>query len=139
MPQPYLEDVRERAVGAVEAGVPRANVVQLFAVSLASLKRWLLKRREGQSLTPQACRRRSPGQLGRPEALANLRAQLEAYPDERLVDHCRRWKEATGRSVSVATMHRAWRALNWTHQKSGSRPASAMRVNAPRGAKRMPA
>jgi hypothetical protein len=44
-------------------------------------------------------------------ALAALKAQLEADPDGRLLDHCQRWQGRTGQALSVATLHRARRAL----------------------------
>ena len=111
-------DLRERAVAAVvENGLPHAEVVRLFSVSWASLKRWLLKRRAGQSLAPKPSRPGPRGAFGTPEARAALAAQLQADPDGRLIDHCQRWQVQSGQAVSVATLHRARRALDWTHKK----------------------
>src|SRR5438094_881540 len=135
MSKAYSVDLRERAVAAVEAGLLQADVAGLFKVSLATLKRWLSKRRADQSLAPKVYRPGPPGHFGHPEALAALGAQLAADPDGRLIDPCRRWHARTGQAVSVATMHRARRALDWTHKKSGSRPASATRPNGRAGAK----
>jgi transposase len=117
MSKPYSVDLRERAVAAAEAGLLQAEVVRLFSVSLATLKRWLFKRRSGQSLAPKSYRPGPRAAFGNPEAVAALRAQLEAEPDERLIDPCQRWQERTGQAVSVATLHRARRALGWTHKK----------------------
>jgi transposase len=117
MSKPYSVDLRERAVAAVEAGLLQSEVVRLFKVSLATLKRWLSQRRAGQSLAPKTYRPGPPAAFGSPEALAALSAQLEAHPDERLIDHCQRWQARTGHALSVATLHRARRALGWTHKK----------------------
>ena len=137
MSKPYSVDLRERAVAAVlERGLPHAEVVRLFSVSWATLKRWLLKRRSGQSLAPKTYRPGPRGAFGTPEAVAVLQAQLQADPDGRLIDHCRWWQARTGQAVSVATLHRARRALDWTHKKKSSRPASAMKPSGPTGAKR---
>lgn len=68
--------------------------------------------------------------------MAALAAQLHADPDGRVIDHCQRWQQRTGQAVSVAALHRARRALGWTHKKSGSRPANAMKPSGPIGAKR---
>jgi transposase len=135
MSKAYSVDLRERAVAAVEAGLLQADVVGLFKVSLATLKRWLGRRRAGQSLAPKVYRPGPPAHFGSPEALAALSAQLAADPDGRLRDHCQRWQARTGRVVSVATLHRARRALDWTHKKSGSRPPSATSKNGRTGAK----
>jgi transposase len=95
----------------------QAEVVRLFSVSLATLKRWLVKRRAGQSLAPKRYRPGPRPAFGNAEALAALRAQLQADPDGRLIDHCQRWHHRTGQALSVATLHRARRALGWRHKK----------------------
>jgi transposase len=135
MHKAYSLDLRERAVAAVEAGLLRAEVGRLFGVSLATLKRWLFKRRNGLSLASKAYRRGFPAHFSRPEALAALRAQLQADPDGRLIDHCQRWQEHTGQWLSVATLHRARRALGWRHKKKGWSLPSATKPNGPAGAK----
>jgi transposase len=63
MPKPYSVDLRERAVAAYEAGRLQTEVVQLFKISLATLRRWLAQRRAGQSLAPKTYR---PGPRGAP-------------------------------------------------------------------------
>jgi hypothetical protein len=71
----------------------------------------------------------------RERAVAALEAQLKANPDGRLIDHCQRWQATTGQAVSLTALHRACRALDWTHKKS-SRPANATKPSGPPGAKR---
>src|SRR5919204_1686521 len=115
MPKPYSVDLRERAVAAFDAGLLQTEVGQLFKISLASLKRWLAQRRAGQSLAPKTYRPGPRGAFGTPEALAVLEAQLKADPDGRLIDHCQRWQGGTGPRVHMAALHRACRALDWTH------------------------
>ena len=117
MPKPYSVDLRERAVAAYGAGRLQTDVVQLFKISLATLKRWLAQRRAGQSLAPKPYQPGPRGAFGTPEARAALAAQLQADPDGRLIDHCQRWQLQSGQAVSVATLHRARRALDWTHKK----------------------
>src|SRR5438270_5651557 len=72
MPKPYCVELRERAVAAFDAGRLQTEVVQLFKLSLASLKRWLAQRRAGQSLAPKTYRPGPRGAFGSPEALAAL-------------------------------------------------------------------
>ena|SRR5690349_6100549 len=135
MSKPYSVDLRERAVAAFDAGRLQTEVVQLFQISLASLKRWLAQRRAGQGLAPKRGRPGPRGAFGTPEALAALAAQLHAAPEDRLLDHCQRWYARTGQRVSVAALHRARRALDWTHKKKSSPPANATKKNEPRGVK----
>jgi transposase len=112
MPKPYSEDLRERAVAAYDAGRLQTEVVQLFKISLATLKRWLAQRRAGQSLAPKTSRPGPRGAFGTPEALAALGAQLQADPDGRLLDHAQRWQATTGQPVSLWAVHRA--CAPWT-------------------------
>lgn len=112
----YSEDLRYRVVAAVDSGMPREEVVWRFAVSLATIKRWLKQRRE----TGELALKRSPG---RPSVkmgplLAALPARLTEQADARLEDQCAWWREQSGVSVSTATMSRAIARLNWTRKKS---------------------
>jgi transposase len=46
----YSKDLRIRALAAVEKGIPRREVVEIFAISLTTLKRWIKLRRVGKDL-----------------------------------------------------------------------------------------
>jgi transposase len=48
----YSKDLRIRALAAVDRGMPRREVVEIFSISLTTLKRWLKMRREGKDLSP---------------------------------------------------------------------------------------
>jgi transposase len=114
--RPYSVDLRVRVVEAVEAGMPRAEAVRVFAVSLPTIKRWLRRRRETGGLAPRPV----PGPTavktaGLPAALPE---RLAARPDATLAEHCAWWREAADREVSRATMSRAIAALGWTRKKS---------------------
>jgi hypothetical protein len=37
----YSKDLRIRALAAVERGMPRREVVEIFSISLTTLKRWI--------------------------------------------------------------------------------------------------
>lgn len=111
----YSEDLRERVVTAVDQGMSRREVVRLFGVSEASIKRYLKLRRETGSLAPKAipgCPPRKTGMLQE-----GLRPQLEAHPDATLEEHCRLWEAQTGVKVSTSTMRRAILRLRWTWKK----------------------
>ncbi|MDP9352503.1 MAG: helix-turn-helix domain-containing protein, partial [Chloroflexota bacterium] len=49
----YSVDLRQRIVEAVERGVPRSQVAEVFGVSLATIKRYLRRKRQTGDLTPK--------------------------------------------------------------------------------------
>ena len=130
----YSEDLRERVVGAVAQGKPRKEIVSLFKVSLATLKRYLKQQRETGSLKPKAI----PGRPAKKAAALHigLVTQLEAYPDATLERHCELWEQAHGVRVSPRTMGRAIKRIEWTRKKSPWQPANATRKNEPTGVSR---
>jgi transposase len=112
--KPYSQDLRERVLRAVDSGMPRADIVKTFAVSLATMKRYLKQHRETGNLKPKAI----PGRPAHKGAAleAGLLAQVEAHRDARLEDHCQQWEAEHGVQVSTATMSRAIRRLGWTRK-----------------------
>ncbi|HEX6508431.1 MAG TPA: helix-turn-helix domain-containing protein, partial [Chloroflexota bacterium] len=71
-------DLRIRIVAAVDAGTPKAEVARRFAVSLSSVKRLVVLRRERGSLVPLPRPGRTP--TIRPDDEEALWAQLVAHP-----------------------------------------------------------
>ena len=102
----------------------RKEAVSTFGVSLATLKRWLKRRREGEDLAPKPSPGRTPTILATQEQRGALWSQLEENDDATLVRHCELWERRTGVGVSVATMSRAVRTLGWTFKKSRWWPPS---------------
>ena len=49
----YSQDLRERVLRAVDQGRPRAEIMQLSGVSLATIKRYLKQRRDDGHLKAQ--------------------------------------------------------------------------------------
>lgn len=84
----YSLDLRERIVRAVDQGYPRAEIVQLFGVSRATIKRYVKQRRETGHL------RRKPIPGRPPQKSAPLQAQiveqLDAHADATLQMHSHR-------------------------------------------------
>ena len=64
----YSQDLRECVLRTVDLGRPRAEIGQLFGVSLATIKRYIKQRREQGHVRPKAI----PGRLPK------KRAQVEA-------------------------------------------------------------
>ena len=114
----YSKDLRLKVLDAVDRGVPRREVVGVFGVSLATLKRWLKRRKEGEDLGPKPSPGRTPTILATAEEKRALWEQLEANYEATLERHCELWEEQRGVRVSVATMSRAIRhKLCWTLKK----------------------
>jgi transposase len=122
----YSKDIRIRALAAVDRGIPRREeVVQIFSVSLTTLKRWLKMRREGKDLSPGVSTGRRRRILATLEEKRLLWGQLEENDDATLGRHCELWEEKTGVRVSISAMSRAIRGkLGWTYKKRRWRPPS---------------
>jgi transposase len=116
--QIYSKDLRIRAVDAVERGIPRKEVVEIFSVSLTTLKRWLKMRREGTDLSPGLSTGRKRRILATLEEKRLLWEQLQANDEATLERHCELWEEKTGTRVSISAMSRAIRGkLGWSYKK----------------------
>lgn len=121
----YSKDLRTRAVGAVERGIPRKDVVQTFSISLTTLKRWLRKRKEGEDLSPGTSTGRKRRILANAEERRVLWEQLEANDEATLREHCQMWEHKRGVRVSLSAMSRAIRhKLGWSYKKRRWRPPS---------------
>jgi transposase len=119
----YSKDLRLKVLAAVDGGVSRREVVGLFGVSLATLKRWLKRRKEGEDLAPRLSPGRTPTILATAEEKRALWKQLEVNDEATLERHCELWEEERGVRVSVATMSRAIRdKLGWTLKKRRWQP-----------------
>ena len=113
----YAEDLRGRVVGAVDEGMPRAEVARLFRVAVPTIKRWLRRRRETGSLAVSPRPGAPAIKMG--ALRADLLPQLEAYPDATLEEHARLLEQAYGMVVSPSTISRViTHDLGWTRKKS---------------------
>jgi transposase len=119
----YSPDLRERVLRAVDRGYKRADIIKLFGVSRATIKRYLKLRRE----TEEANVKPIPGRPSKKFAplQAGMVAQLEAHSDATLEAHCQMWKAQQGVAVSTTTMSRAIRRIGWTRKKRRWVPLNA--------------
>ena len=119
----YSHDLRERVVRAVDQGYQRADIIKVFGVSRATIKRYLKQRRE----TGELGARPIPGRPSQKFAplQQGLVAQLETYPDATLEVHCQVWEQEHGLRVSPTTMGRAIRRVGWTRKKRRWVPQNA--------------
>ena len=114
----YSKDLRLKALAAIDRGVPRREVQDLFSISRSTIKRWLKRR----SLTGEVAIHRIPGRPSvKGEALREwLPSRLEGNPDLTLKEHCEAFEDETGLAVSEATMSRSIARLpgGWPLKKS---------------------
>ena len=105
-------------LSAVDRGVPRKEVSDLFGVSRSTLKRWLGRRR----LTGGVDVRLIPGRPSvKGETLRKwLPSHLQRNPDLTLAEHCEAFEDEAGVGVSEATMSRSIKRLpgEWPLKKS---------------------
>jgi transposase len=114
----YSKDLRLKVLSAIDRGIPRREVADLFGVSLSTIKRWLKRRR----LTGELNTYKIPGRPSvKGKALRQwLPDQLNSNPDLTLNEHCEAFEDESGVEVSEATMSRNIRRLpgGWPLKKS---------------------
>jgi|SRR5579875_1531088 transposase len=114
----YSQDLRERVLGAIDQGKTRKEVVELFDVSLSTVKRYLKQRSQMGHVRPK----KIPGRPSIKQASLQekILKHLEANPDATLAEHCVLWEEESGIKISIMTMSRAIDASGWTRKKNDS-------------------
>jgi transposase len=114
----YSKDLTLKALAALDRGVPRREVQDLFGVSRSTIKRWLKRRR----LTGDVAVHKIPGRPSvKGERLRGwLPTHLKRNPDLTLKEHCEAFEDETGLAVSEATMSRNIARLpgGWPLKKS---------------------
>jgi transposase len=119
----YSKDLRVRVLAAVDRGMPRKEVVRTFGVSIATIGRYLRRRREGMELAPKPSTGRTPTILANLWHKRALWKQLEDNDTATLERHCELWEEREGVKVSISTMSRAIRKLGWSRKKDRWAPS----------------
>ena len=120
----YSKDLRLKVLAATDRGTPRREVVETFGTSLATLKRWLMKRAHGEDLSPRFSTGRRRPILSTVEERRALWAQLEGSDEATLEQHCELWEErreflrrVVGISVSESTVSRCSDAWDGAEKK----------------------
>ena len=125
----YSKDLRLRVLQAVDRGLSRKRIAELFGVSPSTIKRYVRRRRQGEDLQPKPSTGRRRRILATYEQKRALWRQLEENDEATLEGHCELWESATGVRVSIATMSRAIREkLGWTYKKRRWVPPSETRT-----------
>jgi len=114
----YSKDLRLKTLAAIDRGIPRKVVAELFGVSLSTIKRWLQRRRHTGGVQTMKI-------PGRPSLKARafsewLPHHLKANPDLTLKEHCEAFFDEADVEVSEATMSRNIARLpgEWPLKKS---------------------
>lgn len=81
----YSQDLRERVLCAVDEGKPRAQNIELFHISRATIKRYLKQRRETGDVQPHAIPGRTPKKGAALQA--NVHVLLQERVEEVLAPH----------------------------------------------------
>src|ERR1700744_19303 len=115
----YPRRFRPRWEGAIEAGVPPAEVAAQFHCSESWVRRLIQRRRELGTLDPLPPRRPDNRKL-KEEDLRQLEELIAQKPDMTLGELA----AALEKKVSVPTVHRATRKLKLPLKKSPSTPPS---------------
>jgi transposase len=116
MKRPHAsDDVRERALAAVDDGHPVADVARFFQNDPSTIYRWLRQRKQtGSGLSrPRSGRPR----LLQPEQWEELRVQVAIHPDATLAWQCQQWQRRQGILPSLSAMSRWLRELGLTLKK----------------------
>ena len=114
----YSKDLRLRVLDALDQGLSRKEVSELFGLSLSTIKRYIRRRRQGEDLEPRPSTGRKRRILATTQQKRALWRQLEENDEATLERHCELWDERQGVRVSIATMSRAIREkLGWTLKK----------------------
>lgn len=100
----YSKDLRLKVLAAIDRGIPRKEVAELFGVSRSTIKRWLKRRRQTGDVNVE----KIPGRPSvKGKALGEwLPGHLKDNPDLTLAEHCGAFEEEDGMEVSEATMSR---------------------------------
>ena len=130
--KPYSKDLRLKVLEALDRGMPRREVAQIFGVSMPTIKRWLKRRRETGEIAP----RPSPGPPARKGMALEqaLPAQLRANPDFTLEEHQQLFEDTYGIPVSTASISRAFERLGLPLKKRPSSLQSATKRSEGAGA-----
>ena len=113
MPGSYSTDLRERVLGAVEAGEPADVVAEAYMIGRSSVYRWIAAARdEGRRVAKPMGR--GPKPIIRDETELALRRLLETNNHLTLAECRDRLAEETGVRVDPWTIGRTLRRLDWT-------------------------
>jgi transposase len=126
MAKPYSNDLRGRAVASLEAGYTRVEVADLFNLSLSSVGRFIRRKRENGSISPEKFGGYKRSAL---EPHTDLVRRLVSERPDSTLSEIQAGLAKQKVTVSQTAIFRFLRQLNITFKKkpSGLRTGSARR------------
>ena len=123
--KPYSQDLRERAIAALEAGKTQAEVAVQFDIHKSTLEKWWYRWRDTGSC--EALPAHSGPKRKLQEAEDIIRTEVKKHPDVSLAELGERVQEAKGVRASQSMMCRELQILNLPLKKNRSTTASVRR------------
>ena len=123
--RPYSQDLRERAIAALEAGQTQAEVAAQFRIHKSTLEKWWYRWQETGSCAALPPAHGPQRTLQAAESF--IRAEVQKRPDATLAELCERVKEVKGLQASPSMMCRELQLLNLPLKKSRFMTANAIR------------
>lgn len=119
------DDVRARALAAIDAGRSIVDVAAFFQNDPSTIRRWIRQRR----ITGSGLSRPRSGRPRRilPSQEPDLDAQVAAHPDATLAMHRELWEISHGVRVSISTMRRHLQGRGLTLKKVPDRSRAGCR------------
>ena len=127
---PYPIELRERVIKLWQAGRQWEELAEIFQIGVATVNRWVGRYRQTGTANPLP---HGGGQPLRTDD-AVVSKLVAAAPDRTRAEVAAAYAEATGVTLSVATIGRALQRLGFTRKKSRwSRPSEIAPRSSPRG------
>ena len=130
----YSEDLRKRAVAAVDAGMSKMAASRTFGIARSTLDDWLLLREQTGQL---CCLKRRTGPSRILQDTAEVRAFIERHSQGTLSQMAGAWEQETGQRLTVMTFCNTLRRLGYTHKKRVSSTEFPLPRAQPRKARRV--
>ncbi len=124
----YSEDLRLQVLKALDGGMSKMAVHQLFGISRSTVDDWLRLRQQNGSVRPIPYKRGPARALNDAGALA---AFVQAHPDLTLAEMSQLWHQQGGPRLSIVTFSKSLRRLGYTRKKrvSSSKSGAVSKEN----------
>lgn len=115
---PHSVEIRKQVLSACDSGkYSRSEICSIFNVSLSSLKRWLSRKRNGESLSPRRSHLAGRQKLINEEGLKTLQIAVEENPSITLAKLSILFKKKHKILVGRSVLSRALQSLNLRYKK----------------------